>query len=207
MNQTIIVPARVIPALSIFCAKRDVRYYLTGMLLDIGPTGAYLVATCGHIIAVAKIDPIARDPAQFIIPQETLSILSKDKKPGMTIDCADLSGSYDGQTRRQIQIRTGTGAFIATEVDGQFPDWRRVARKGDDDGKHISYNPHYLARIDEGAQIIRGGTKGRSDPVVVRPGGTGCGYASLDHEGNIGAWVMPTRTKVEDLPACPIWTI
>lgn len=207
MNETVIVPARVIPALSIFCAKRDVRYYLTGMLLDIGPTGAYLVATCGHVIAVAKIDSTARDPAQFIIPQETLSILSKDKRTGMAIDCADLSGSYDGQTRRQIQIRTGMGAFIAIEVDGQFPDWRRVARKGEDDGKHVLYNPHYLARIDEGAQIIRGGTKGRSDPVLVRPGGTGCGYASLDREGNVGAWVMPTRTKVDDLPACPSWTI
>jgi DNA polymerase-3 subunit beta len=200
MNETVIVPARIFPGVASFRAKQDIRYYLTGVCLDIGPDGAYIVATCGHVIAVAKIDDTPRTPAQFIIPADTCATLAKEKRSSIAIDCADLDGGANG---RQIQIRTGSATYVCLEIDGKYPDWRRVAKIGTDEGKPVFYNPQYLAKIDDAARMIRNSKM----PVSVRPGGTGCGFAMLDNDGAVGAWVMPMREDLEALPIKPAWTI
>ena len=87
-----------------------------------------------------------------------------------------------------------------SELDGIFPDWRRVAKHDDTPyPHHVFFNVYYLALVADAANVI----SQRKFPVQVRPGGTGCGFAYLDFEGKTVAYVMPLRAKIDELPSKP----
>jgi hypothetical protein len=87
-----------------------------------------------------------------------------------------------------------------SELDGVFPDWRRVTRYDDAPYPHqVFFNPEYLMRVADAADLI----SERKFAVQVRPGGTGVGFATLDHEGKTVAYVMPIRGTIDDLPSKP----
>lgn len=55
--------------------------------------------------------------------------------------------------------------------------------------------------VDAAARMIQ---RKRVAPTLIRPGGAkGIGYAQLDADGEVGAWVMPLRKS--DLPTHPVW--
>jgi hypothetical protein len=88
-------------------------------------------------------------------------------------------------------------------MDGIFPDWRRVAKYDDAPyPQQVFFNPHYLVRVADAADLI----SERKFSVQVRPGGTGVGFATLDHEGKTVAYVMPIRGTIDDLPSKPTMT-
>lgn len=60
MSNSIIVPARVFSAIAMFRAVKDIRYYINGVMLQTGPTGAFLAATDGRTISVGRVDTIER---------------------------------------------------------------------------------------------------------------------------------------------------
>lgn len=195
---TITLDAAQFSAVSMFRAKKDIRFYLTGVLICADSTGAYLVGCDGHTLAVHKIDNVPREMFEMIIPADTVATVSKIKKGMITIDCGDITGKFDAQTRRQGQIRTASGIYPFVEVDGTYPDWRRVA-KHTQSAEPAFYDPEYLKRIADAAAVLRG----KSNPAHVSPGGTGCGFAQLDSAGLTCAWVMPMRVNITDLPTAP----
>lgn len=179
------VKAGVFAAVQSFAAKTDIRYYLKGILLDTGPDGAFLVATDGHAMAVARIDAAPHDVDQFLIPGN-LSIKKRDKVviervPGV----------------RMLRV----GGHVVEPAEGEYPDWRRVI-KNDPDGGAAFFDPKYAALVDSAARMICS-----KFPKMIRPGGTGAGYAQLDAEGEVGAWVMPVRYSLDDMPKGPVWSL
>jgi DNA polymerase-3 subunit beta len=187
-------------AVALFRARKDVRFYLTGVCVHTDKSGAYIVGCDGHTLAVHKIDDEPREDRQIIIPDDTVSAVAKISKGQITIDCGQQPGAYDGQIRRTCQIRTALATYAFNELDGKYPDWIRVA-KHTQSPDPVFFNPEYLMRVHKAAELARGGKQ--KYPVLVSPGGTGCGFAQLDHKGMTCAWVMPMRTELSELPTHP----
>lgn len=206
-NELFIMPGHL-AAVALFAAKKDIRHYLMGVCIDTGPTGAFLVATCGHSIAVHQIDTVSRQIGQFIMPIEPLaSMIKANRRIGIKLTLpAGFAGKYDAmnRTKRQVTLESLKGEIsIVSEMDGIFPDWRRVCKHDDAPyPDHVFYAVEYLARVADAADII----SKRKFCVQVRPGGMGCGFAHLDHEGKTVAYIMPLRAKLDDLPSKPNMT-
>jgi DNA polymerase-3 subunit beta len=206
-NDLFIMPGHL-TAIGMFAAKKDIRSYLIGVCIDTGPNGSFLIATCGHALAVHQIDDVSREAGQFIMPMDTLqSMLKTNRKIGIKLTLpSGFAGKYDGKTRvrRQVTLESLKGEIsIVSEMDGIFPDWRRVAKYDDAPyPHHVFFNPEYLMRVADAADVI----SKRKFCVQVRPGGTGVGFATLDHEGKTVAYVMPLRAKLDELPSKPSMT-
>jgi DNA polymerase-3 subunit beta len=102
-------------------AQQDVRYYLNGLLLELGNNRIRAVATDGHRLALYDIehDTGAKDRIQIIVPRKAVMELIR------------LLESKDGEVTIQItnnHIRAIFPATVFTSklVDGKFPDYDRV---------------------------------------------------------------------------------
>jgi len=203
-NDLMIMPGHL-AAIAMFAAKKDIRHYLMGVCIDTGPAGAFLVATCGHAMAVHQIDNVARPAGQLIMPLVPLaSMIKANRRVGIKLTLpAGFAGTYNNNTRakRQVTLESLKGEIaLVSEMDGIFPDWRRVAKYDDAPyPQQVFFNPHYLVRVADAADLI----SERKFAVQVRPGGTGVGFATLDHEGKTVAYVMPIRGNIDDLPSKP----
>ena len=180
-----IIKEGVFSAINSFAAKSDVRYYLNGVMVDSGPDGVFLVATDGHAIAVARIDATPHPARQYIIAGEVADLIAKNKRKPIDFDIDAMR--FDN--------------INAVEVDGRYPDWRRVIQYKSSDAIAF-FDPKFHARVDAAAQMIQGK---RKMPAMIRPGGNGVGYAQLDADGEVGAWVMPIRQDIEEMPTHPVW--
>lgn len=191
-------------AVALFCAKQDVRFYLQGLCVHTDQSGAYLVGCDGVTLAVHKIDDEPRESMEMIVPPEIVAAVVKLKKGSIVIDCGDKPGHYDGAQARKGEIRTAIASYLFSEVEGKYPDWKRVA-KHEQSVEHVFYNPEYLMRVHKAGELARQGKQ--KYPVMVSPGGTGCGFAQLDHAGRTCAWIMPMREDRAALPTHPAFTL
>jgi DNA polymerase-3 subunit beta len=112
-------------------AHQDVRYYLNGLLLDIGEGLLRAVATDGHRLAIAEIPVQTGDAArQVIVPRKGISELLR------------LLGNGDEEViievgSNAIQIALPEVRLTSKLIDGKFPDYRRVVPKGEDSDKTV----------------------------------------------------------------------
>lgn len=126
--------------------KKDVRYYLVGVLLEVASNGdVHVVSTDGHclfagLIAAPNVQwtgEAQRGPWAMIIPRDTVAAALKECKGTVT-----LAALPDG--------RYTLGSQVFAPVDGKYPDWRRVSpsaqtidERGEVPGQ---YNPDLLVR-------------------------------------------------------------
>jgi DNA polymerase-3 subunit beta len=201
-NDLMILPGHL-AAIAMFAAKKDIRSYLIGVCIDTGPAGSFLVATCGHTVAVHQIDTVSRPAGQLIMPLVPLaSMIKANRRIGIKLTLpAGFSGRYDSKVKRQVTLESLKGEIsIVSELDGIFPDWRRVCKHDDASyPHHVFFDTRYLSLVSDAANVI----SQRKFPVQVRPGGTGCGFAHLDFEGKTVAYIMPLRAKIDELPSKP----
>jgi DNA polymerase-3 subunit beta len=114
---------RTLAVVSTFCSNEETRYYLKGVLVEVGPTGVTYVATDGQRLAARRVAlPPDLPPntliGRWIIPVEDCRAL----KPGrrgegqalLTPAGNNLLLTYEGKPR------------LVQPIDGTFPDWRRI---------------------------------------------------------------------------------
>ncbi len=102
-------------------AQQDVRYYLNGILMEIGPSQIKLVATDGHRLALSEVEMETGVEAerQIIIPRKAVLELARLLESGdAQADCI-LSPNH-------FRLETGTLVFTTKLIDGKFPDYQRV---------------------------------------------------------------------------------
>ena len=104
-NDLMIMPGHL-AAIAMFAAKKDIRHYLMGVCIDTGPAGAFLVATCGHAMAVHQIDNVARPAGQLIMPLVPLaSMIKANRRVGIKLTLpAGFAGTYNNNTLSLIHI-------------------------------------------------------------------------------------------------------
>ncbi|MBM88371.1 MAG: DNA polymerase III subunit beta [Gammaproteobacteria bacterium] len=108
-------------------AQQDVRYYLNGMLFEVGSDYLRVVATDGHRLAMESIEMSnsITDSQQLILPRKGIVELSRL----LSEEGGDIKLTF-GQNHIRAVIPEFT--FTSKLVDGKFPDYNRVLPKGGD---------------------------------------------------------------------------
>lgn len=105
-----------------FCiAINDVRYYLTGLLLELGEGKISVIGTDGHRMAVAQHDFDHSQATKVIIPRKAVLELSKLLTDSET---ETVSVSFDDNHIR-FEL-SGSLVMSSKLIDGNFPDWHGV---------------------------------------------------------------------------------
>src|SRR5690348_4954473 len=100
--------------------KRDVRFYLNGVCLDLN--AGRIVATDGNRMFICR-GPLDAGAGQVIIPRDVIesAVKAADKK-GCMLSVSIVTGEAGTAT---LALPSGA-QFGATLIDGRFPDWQRV---------------------------------------------------------------------------------
>ncbi len=104
-----------------FCiATNDVRYYLTGLLLEIGEGKISFVGTDGHRMAVAQHDFASEKNTRVIIPRKAVMELSK-----LLTDSEDNIKVTMDENHIRFEFNDSL-AITSKLIDGSFPDWQGI---------------------------------------------------------------------------------
>jgi DNA polymerase-3 subunit beta len=102
-------------------AQQDVRYYLNGLLLEIGQGRVRAVATDGHRLALCDEEAGTEKtaPVQIIVPRKGILEL---------VRLLDEKGedALIQVTRNHIRVNLGHLTFTSKLIDGKFPDYTKV---------------------------------------------------------------------------------
>lgn len=100
-------------------AQQDVRYYLNGMLLELGDTTFRVVATDGHRLALAQSElQQSLQAQQVILPRKGVLELHR---------ILENQGEVQlGIGSNHVQVQVGTVRFTSKLIDGRFPEYGRV---------------------------------------------------------------------------------
>ena len=179
-------------AMKLFAAKKDVRYYLNGMLLEIGSRESRLVATDGHVMAIIRLDFCRPGPTQqVIIPIEALKGIKRGRGD------ATITLSDSGSNVVDLRIESPTWQWACQSVDAAYPDWRKVLPEKVS-GEVAQFNADYLAAFQDAAVMLSGGL------ITVGHNGTGGALISINNDDFVGI-IMPIRQKFEALTGSPAW--
>ena len=164
-------------AVMLAAAKKDVRYYLNGVMVRNGE----MAATNGHMALIIKSESIKSDD-EYIIDNDTLKMIVTSHKG---IKCDNRVEVVDSMTT------TGINKIHITPVDGKFPDINRVIPQ-EPSGEIAHFNYEYLLACQKanGEFLDRKCTYIK----IQHNGQSGAKFESEDEDGNklIGV-VMPVR--------------
>jgi DNA polymerase-3 subunit beta len=201
MNITI--RTAIFAAVSQFRGIDDIRYYLNGVYLETGAHGARLVGCDGHQLAVAKLE--GEYPASSIILPGSLVATIKSKAKGaqqVTLEFNEghqqfkKKGNAEGVfVPRDITLMSGEITTTAKELDGKFPDYRRVV-PSKVDGKTAQFDPRLTNRLDKACTIL-----GYKSFVGIAYNGNSSGLSVID-EGFVVV-TMPFKSDPDSVS--PSW--
>lgn len=105
-------------------AHQDVRYYLNGLLLELGPERVRTVATDGHRLALAELQMETgleggEEPRQIIVPRKGIAELLRLLGGGEDAVEIAIGGNA-------LQVELGDVRLTSKLIDGRFPDYTRV---------------------------------------------------------------------------------
>jgi DNA polymerase-3 subunit beta len=138
---------RLIEKTQFAMAQQDVRYYLNGLLLEVGNGQIRTVATDGHRLAFSENECEVDDSVdvQVIIPRKAvleLGRLLNDSEDKINID---ISSNH-------IRLGIGDTVFTSKLIDGKFPDYKRVLPSNTD--KVVNANKDILKQALQRTSIL-----------------------------------------------------
>lgn len=153
----ITISTDVFAAVSLFRGITDVRFYLNGLHLETGTEGARLVATDGRQLAVSKI--VGSYPESSITLPNSIVATVKLKARGAKFVILDFEEGHPTCDEsgvfvaRNIVLNFADMTVIGIEVDGKFPDYRRVVPTSAD-GNIAQYDPALLMRVQKASNML-----------------------------------------------------
>jgi len=104
-------------------AHQDVRYYLNGLLLEIGKGSLRAVATDGHRLALCDVESSGDNASgqQVIVPRKGVLELQR-----LLSDEGNLTLAIGSN---HLRAEVETIRFTTKLIDGRFPDYQRVIPK------------------------------------------------------------------------------
>ena len=108
-------------------AQQDVRYYLNGLLFDLGDTRLRCVATDGHRLALCEteLEAAVQNKRQIIVPRKGVQELQR------LLEGSDRSLELE-MGRSHIRVKRDDVTFTSKLIDGRFPDYEAVIPIGAD---------------------------------------------------------------------------
>lgn len=119
--------ARLLDATSFAMAQQDVRYYLNGLLLEVGNDQIRAVATDGHRLAMGSLPAATGGEGlrQVILPRKGVQELGR-----LLGDSAEPVVLVFGENH--LRATVGGYTFTSKLIEGKFPDYNRVIPRGGD---------------------------------------------------------------------------
>ena len=127
-------------------AVQDVRFYLTGTLLEIDANQLRAVTTDGHRLALCETaaQSTAAQPIQAIVPRKAVGELQRllsveDDQLSLLIgrELLNVTITVPSRDKEQGDI---TVRITTKLIDGKFPDYRRVIPRGGDKTVTIAHD-------------------------------------------------------------------
>ena len=108
-------------------AQQDVRYYLNGLLFDLGDTRLRCVATDGHRLALCEttLDTAVQTKRQIILPRKGVTELQRLLEGGDKTLELEIG-------RNHLRVKRDDVTFTSKLIDGRFPDYEAVIPIGAD---------------------------------------------------------------------------
>ncbi|MBX2869900.1 MAG: DNA polymerase III subunit beta [Acidiferrobacterales bacterium] len=103
-------------------AIQDVRYYLNGVLFEIGQNRLRAIATDGHRLAQSEeeIEISSNEIRQVIVPRKAITEISRfldgDEESEITIEVS----------KNHLRLTRGDTTLITKLIDGKFPEFKGV---------------------------------------------------------------------------------
>lgn len=143
-------------------AQQDVRYYLNGLLFDLGDGRLRCVATDGHRLALceAALDGEARSKRQIIVPRKGVTELQRLLEGGDRVLELEMG-------RNHIRVSRDDVTFTSKLIDGRFPDYEAVIPIGAD--REVRIDREVLRAALQRAAILSN-EKYRGVRIEVSPG-------------------------------------
>lgn len=119
-------------------AVQDVRFYLTGTLLEIEQNRLRAITTDGHRLALCETDAqsTAEQAVQAIVPRKAVGelqrLLTVDDLPLTVLIGRELLNVTIELPARSEKDAAIVIRFTTKLIDGKFPDYRRVVPRGGD---------------------------------------------------------------------------
>ena len=137
---------RLFEKTSFAMAVQDVRFYLTGTLLEIDQNHLRAVTTDGHRLALCETlaESTATQLVQAIVPRKAVGELQRllsieDKQLSLMIGRGLLNVTLQTESRDKEQGSI-TVRITTKLIDGKFPDYRRVIPRGGDKTVTIAHD-------------------------------------------------------------------
>jgi len=191
----ITIPSNLFSAVALFRGVKDIRYYLNGVYLETGPLGARLVVTDGHTLCVGRINgwfPVA----SVIIPDSLVKLVKSGGRNPATVDIT-FDETREGDALRMVTLTTYGDKMVSVELEGCFPDWRRVVPSTPASGECGQFAHEYLVRCDKAAALMGQGKFG----AAIAHNGSSSAHCVISDD--VFAVIMPYR-KVPELSP-PDW--
>ena len=194
----IMINTDIFAAAALFRGVDDIRYYLNGLLLETGIHGARLIGCDGHQLAVARIEGEFPESSIIIPGSLVAAVKSKAKSPQfVTLEFLDGNQQFkDGVfVPRDITLNYGETTTTSKELDGKYPDYRRVV-PSDVDGTTAQFDPKLVNRIDKACSIL-----GYKFFVGIAYNGNSSGLSVIDE----GFLVVTMPFKADPKKVSPAW--
>ena len=176
----------ILKGLNVLSAKKDVRYYMMGVNVEITPRGAYFVATDGHKMGIWHDDKItAPETIQHIIPSTLIDQVSKV--------ITKATNSIDIELQPLIEINYINNVFKAPAIDGKYPDFRRVIPETINN-EIAQFDPEFLSQFHKCASILNSVKK---PDIAIGHNGTGSGSIVDIQNGKFLGIIMPYKSKAD----------
>jgi DNA polymerase-3 subunit beta len=143
-------------------AQQDVRYYLNGLLFDLGEHRLRCVATDGHRLALceAALQGAAQSKRQIIVPRKGVTELQRLLEGGDRVLELEMG-------RNHIRVKRDDVTFTSKLIDGRFPDYEAVIPIGAD--REVKVDREVLRAALQRAAILSN-EKYRGVRIEVSPG-------------------------------------
>lgn len=187
---TIQIKYNVLKAAAILSSKKDVRYYLQGVLIQATPNETRAVATDGHLLGAIQDLSAANDTAgmiELIVPRDVIDRL---KAPARSADIWVRLERLDDQ---QWRMTHGTTSQLFEAVDGRFPDYSRVIPT-EASGEAAQIDPGLIGRMHSAICTAAGSKRAHME---LRLNGTGPAMAHMaaTEPLNFVGVIMPLRPE------------
>ena len=141
---------RLIDLTQFAMAQQDVRYYLNGLLLEIGPRHLRAVATDGHRLAAAELvleTGVGEEPRQIIVPRKGVLEMQRLLASGES----EVVLAIGSNALRLVVAGTRLTSKL---IDGRFPDYERVIPRLADCDKQVVVGRDALAGCLSAASVL-----------------------------------------------------
>lgn len=145
------IPTAHLKAALLFAAKKDVRNYLNGVLIEWDDDTVFVVATDGHRLFAGRhgIDkPV--EPGSVIVPYDDVKRALTGYKTGYI----EFTPNDSVGVRLQHGLQTATlGSVSFQPLYGTYPDWKFVV-PSEISGEAAQFNPAYVGDLAKASKAL-----------------------------------------------------